>query len=331
MVSVALALALLAAPLAAEAQSAGKVYRIGVLSPGRIPSAADVDTFWAPLRALGWIEGRNVVFASRYAEGDYDRLPALADELVRLKVDLLLAIGERGALAAQHATATIPVVMAYVSSPIALGLVASLAQPGGNITGLADDVTPELLGKQLQLLKEVVPTASRVAILSRTFSPDDAVLGPWMTASHNAYQAAARALGLQVVQTWRVQGPNDIDQAFSAMVQQRVGAILVEDWTILRIHRRQIIDRAAARRLPAVYGRRLYTADGGLIAYGTDERDTPQRIAAYVDKILKGAKPADLPVEQPTKFDLVINVKTAKALGLTIPPSVLARADEVIE
>jgi putative tryptophan/tyrosine transport system substrate-binding protein len=322
--------ALLAAPPAVRAQSPGVVYRVGVLSASRAPSSVDREAFWRPLRERGWVEGQNIAFEERYAEGNYDRLPALAVDVVRLKVDLIVAFGERAALAAKQATGTIPIVIAYTSSPVALGLVASLARPGGNMTGLTDDVSPEILGKQLQVLKEVVPAASKVAILSRTITPGDAVLGPWVSASLSAYQAAARALGLQV-HTWRIQSPSDIDDAFSAMIQQGAGALLVEDWSLIRIHRRQILDHAARHRLPALYGRRLYVADGGLMAYGMDERDVPQRLAVYVDKILRGAKPADLPVEQPTKFELVINLKTAKALGLTIPPSVLARADEVIQ
>jgi putative ABC transport system substrate-binding protein len=321
---------LLAAPLAAVAQPAGKVYRIGVLSPLQAPSAAFSATFWAPLRQRGWVEGQHFVFEARYAEGNYDRFPAMAADLVRLQVDLILAYGERAALAAKDATTTIPIVMAYVASPVPLGLVASLARPGGNITGLTDEITPQILGKQLQLLKEVVPTVSRVAILGRTVSPGDAVIGPYVASMQNAFQGAAKTLGV-LLQTWRVQSPSDIDQAFSEMVQQRMGALLVEDWGLLRIHRRQIIDRAVQHRVPALFGRRLYAEDGGLMAYGMDERDVPQRLAVYVDKILKGAKPGDLPVEQPTKFELVINLKTAKALGLTIPPSVLARADEVIQ
>jgi putative tryptophan/tyrosine transport system substrate-binding protein len=319
----------LAAPLAAEAQ-AGKIYRIGVLSPLRRPSEAFLAGFWAPLAALGWVEGQNFVFEARYAEGDYDRFPAMAADIVRLQVDLIVAYGERAALAAKEATTTIPIVMAFVNSPVQLGLAASLARPGGNVTGLTDEITPEILGKQLQLLKEAVPMVSRVAILSRTVSPGDAVLGRYVASMQNAYQGAAKTLGV-ALQTWRVQTPSDIDQAFAEMVQQRMGAVWVEDWGILRIHSRQIIDRAAQHRVPAAFGRRLYAEDGGLMAYGMDERAVPQRLAVYVDKILKGAKPGDLPIEQPTKFEFVINLKTAKALGLTIPPAVLARADEVIQ
>jgi ABC-type uncharacterized transport system substrate-binding protein len=319
---------LLAAPLAAEAQQAGKGYRIGLLSPG----GAEQDSFlWAPLRAVlrerGWVEGQNLVFERRYAEGNYKRLPDLAAELVRLNLDLFVARGGPAALAAQRTTATVPIVMWGTTDPVGIGLVESLARPGGNVTGLSDDQGPEVVGKRLQLLKEVTPRVSKVAVLTRI--PPSAA-APRIDSYENAYEAGAKALGLQV-RLWRLQGPDDVDKAFTEILQEGFGALDVTYVVITWTHRRKILDLALRHRLPAVYWHRGYALDGGLMAYGEDERDVPRRLAVYVDKILKGAKPADLPVEQPTKFELVINLKTAKALGLTIPPSLLGRADEVIQ
>ncbi len=319
---------LLAAPLAGEAQQPGKVYRIGFLSTG----GPEQESFlWPPLRELlrerGWAEGQNLVVEWRYAEGNYERLADLAAELVRLKVDVLMARGGPGTSAAKRATATIPIVMWGTTDPVGIGLVASLARPGGNITGLSDDQSPEIVGKRLQLLKQVAPTVSKVAVLTRV-PPSAAV--PRLTGYENALEAGAKVLGLQV-QIWPLQGPDDIDKAFTTILREGFGAIDVAYVPVTWIHRRQILDLAARHRLPAIYWHRGYALDGGLMAYGEDEREVPRRLAVYVDKILKGAKPADLPVEQPTKFELVINLKTAKALGITIPPSLLQRADQVIE
>ncbi len=319
---------LLAAPLAGEAQQPGKVYRIGFLSTG----GPEQESFlWPPLRELlrerGWAEAQNLVVEWRYAEGNYERLADLAAELVRLKPDLLMARGGPGTSAAKRATATIPIVMWGTTDPVGIGLVASLARPGGNITGLSDDQSSEILGKRLQLLKQVAPTVSKVAVLTRV-PPSAAV--PRLTGYENALEAGAKVLGLQV-RIWRLQGPDDIDKAFTTILREGFGAIDVAYVPVTWIHRRQILDLAVRHRLPAIYQHRTYALDGGLMAYGEDEREVPRRLAVYVDKILKGAKPADLPVEQPTKFELVINLKTAKALGLTIPPSLLLRADQVID
>jgi putative ABC transport system substrate-binding protein len=321
---VGVALALLA-PLTALAQQHAKVHRIGVLSS----TGPEQENFiWADLRGRlrerGWIEGQNLVVEWRYAEGKYDRLPDLAAELVRLKPDLIMARGGPGATAANRATATIPIVMYNVTDPVGIGVVQSLARPGGNVTGLSDDQDPEILGKRLQMLKEVAPKVSKVASLTRvppsglTYSRYDAAL-----------EAAAKALGLQV-RPWYVQGPDDIEKAFTAISQEGFGALEVVYVPVTWNNRRQIVDLAVRQRLPAIYWNRTYAVDGGLMAYGEDERGVPRRLAVYVDKILRGARPADLPIEQPTKFELVINLKTAKAMGLTIPPSLLGRADEVI-
>jgi putative ABC transport system substrate-binding protein len=322
LVIVTLNLALLSAPPTTLAQETGKTFRFGFLSPG----GAEQDSFlWSPLldvlRERGWAEGRNLAFERRYAEGDYDRLPDLAAELVRLKLDLLVARGGPAALAAKRATATIPIVIWGATDPVSIGLVASLARPGGNVTGLSDDQGPELVGKRLQLLKEVAPRASKVAVLTRV---------PPSAASYmNAYEAGAQALGLQL-RYWRLQGPDDIDKAFTAIIGEGFGALDVTYVVITWTHRRKIVDLALRHRLPAVYWHRTYAVDGGLMSYGEDEREVPRRLAGYMDKILRGAKAADLPIEQPTKLELVINLKTAKVMGLTIPQSLIGRADEVV-
>ena len=319
---------LLAAPLAAEAQQKGKVYRIGVLSIGGPEQESHV---WEPLRAhlreRGWIEGKNLVVEWRYAESRYETLPDLAAELVQLRPDLIMARGGPAVTAAKRATATIPIVMYSATDPVGIELVQSLARPGGNVTELSDDQGVEIIGKRLQLLKEAVPTVSKVAGLTRV--PPSAVV-PRISGADEAFEAGAKALGLQV-RTWRLQSPDDIDKAFDSILKEGFSALYVSYVAITWTHRRQIVDLAARYRLPAIYQHRTYAVDGVLMAYADDEREVPRRLAVYVDKILKGAKPGDLPVEQPTKFELVINLKTAKALGLTIPPSLLARADQVIE
>ena len=322
---VTLTLSLLAAPLAADAQQAGKVPRIGFLgvtSPSDRPS--HLDAFRQRLRELGWVEGQNIVIDYRYAEGRVDRLPDLAAELVRLKVDLIVAsAGTQVATAAKNATETIPIVMIYVRDPVGTGLIASLARPGGNVTGVSGSAGLEVFAKQLELLKETVPKIRRVAILS---NPDNA----YHQLAIREVNVAAQSLGVQL-QLLEARGPNEFDGAFAAMATERVGALLVLSDAIFNSHRTRLADLAARSRLPAAYGTRESLEAGGLMSYGPSFLDLYRRSAAYVDKILKGAKPADLPVEQPTKFELVINLKTAKALGLTIPPSLLQRADQVIE
>jgi ABC-type uncharacterized transport system substrate-binding protein len=320
-----LTLGALAAPLAADAQQAGKVPRIGFLS---LTSPSDrpflLDAFRQRLRELGWVEGQNTVIDYRYAEDRVDRLPDLAAELVRLKVDLIIAsAGTQVATAAKNATETIPIVMIFVRDPVGTGLIASLARPGGNVTGASGTAGLEMFAKQLDLLKETVPKIRRVAILS---NPANA----YHQLAIREVNVAARSLGVQL-QLLEARGPNEFDGAFAAMAKERVGALLVLSDAIFSSHRTRLADLAARSRLPAAYGVRESVEAGGLMSYGPSLLDSYWRAATYVDKILKGAKPADLPVEQPTKFELVINMKTAKALGLTIPQSVLLRADQVIE
>jgi putative ABC transport system substrate-binding protein len=316
---------LLAAPLAAEAQPREKVPRVGYLSPGS-PSEPfrrrRFEAFRQGLRELGYVEGQNVAIESRWAEGRYDRYPALADDLVRFKVDVIVAVGGRATQDAQRATRTIPIVMSVVIDPVGSGLVASLARPGGSVTGLTI-MASDLVGKQLELLKEVVPKVSRVALLWNPANPGSA------PQSREA-ETAARALGVRL-QPLEARGPQEIDSAFAAMTRERAGALLILADAIFLNQRRQIAELAAKRRLPAVYGNGEHAEAGGLMAYSANLLDLERRAATFVDKILKGAKPADLPVEQPRKFELVINLKTAKALGLTIPQSLLLRADEVIQ
>jgi len=314
---------LLAAPLAAEAQPAGKVPRVGVLSGGSPsdPVPRGVDAVQQGLRELGYVEGQSIAIEYRWAEWKYERLPALAAELVRLKVDVIVATVAVAIQAAKHATKAIPIVM-VANDPVAAGFVASVARPGGNITGLSM-MTPEVVAKQLELLREVVPKISRVAVLGNPANPGNA---PQVRAA----ETAARALGVRL-QPLEARGPSEIDRAFAAMTRERAGAFLVLLDPMLAGQREQIADLAAKGHLPAMYALRQHVEVGGLMAYGADIFDLFRRTAIYVDKILKGAKPADLPIEQPTKYELVINLKTAKVLGLTIPPSLLQRADQVIE
>jgi putative tryptophan/tyrosine transport system substrate-binding protein len=316
---------LLAAPLAAEAQQAAKVARIGYLSPSLATSPHLREAFRQGLRDLGYVEGRNLVIEYRGAEGKPERLPALAAELVALKVDVIVVTSTPAALAAKQATRTIPIVFIAVADSVASGLVTSLARPGGNVTGLSL-LTSELVGKRLELLKQAVPGVSRVAVL---WQPGDYGERTEKDILKKA-EVTAPALGarLQVVEA---RGPADIDRAFSDMTRARAGALMVLGSTMFFTERRRLVDLAAKHRLPAVYPTRDSVDAGGLMSYGPNLADLFRRAATYVDKILKGAKPADLPVEQPTKFELVINLKTANALGLTIPQSVLGRADEVIQ
>jgi len=320
--------ALLVAPLAAEAQEAGKVARIGFLGTGSSSDMSDmsrpVGAFRQGLRELGWVEGQNIVVDYRFAEGRSDRLPELAAELVRLKVDIIVAVAAIGAAAAKNATETIPIVMISGGlDPVGLGLVASLARPGGNVTGSSYSVGPEIFGKGLELLKEALPKVRRIAILSNPANPNQPLF-------IREVKAAARSLGVQL-QLLEARGHNEFDGAFAAMAKERVGALLVVADTVFNLHRTRLADLAGRSRLPAAYGNREFVEDGGLMSYGPSFRDLFRRSATFVDKILKGAKPGDVPVEQPTKFELVINLKTAKALRLTIPEALLQRADEVIQ
>jgi putative ABC transport system substrate-binding protein len=310
-------------PLGARAQQTGKIRAVGYLSPrASEPSSPVIATFFRTLLELGWIEGKNVTFERRYAENRFEQLPELAAELVRLNVEVIVAEGTLGPLAAKRATSTIPIVLTAAGDPLGTGLVASLARPGGNVTGMSL-MAPELGGKRLELLKELLPGLVRVAVLWNAANPYPAIV-------FNQTLAAGRVLGIEV-QSLEVRGPNDVDNAFEAARKQRPDALIVIDDPLTVDHQERITRVAAADQLPSLYGVREFVATGGLISYGTNPADLFRRAAGYVDKILKGTKPADLPVEQPTKFDLVINLKTAKALGLEVPPSLLARADEVIE
>jgi putative tryptophan/tyrosine transport system substrate-binding protein len=318
-----LGLGLLAAPLAAEAQQAGKVRRIGYLDQG---SAARnrpyFEAFRQGLRDLGWVEGQNIAIEVRFAEGKTDQLPTLAAELVRLKVDLIVTSSTPAALAAKQATTTIPIVIGFAADPVGSGLVASLARPGGNITGWTHQGL-ELRAKYLDLLKEAVPKAHRFGVL---WNPTNQVHKP----SLKVIEAAAERLKVELHPVG-VQDPKELESTFSAMVGKGVKALVVFPDGMFLAQTPLIITLAARNRLPTLYGVRDYPEAGGLMAYGANLSDMFRSGAAFVDKILKGAKPGDLPVEQPTKFELVINLKTAKALGLTIPQSLLLRADEVIQ
>ncbi len=309
-------------PLAARAQQGGKVYRIGFFSAGAANTPHLRAAFVETLRKLGWIEGKNVVFEYRYAENRLERLPELAEELVRLNVDIIVAPGTLAPLAAKRVTTTIPIVMANAGDPLGSGLVSSLARPGGNVTGLSLMV-PDIGGKRLELLKDVLPRMSSVAVLWNVANPYPALV-------FRETESAARTFGIEV-QSLEVRGPGDFDGVFeNARLQHPEALITVEDPLTVN-YRKQIVDFAATNRLPAIHGVREFVEAGGLMAYGASLSDLLRRAAGYVDKIFKGAKPADLPVQQPTKFEFVINLKAAKALGLTIAPSLLARADEVIE
>jgi ABC-type uncharacterized transport system substrate-binding protein len=321
---VVLAVGLLLAPLAVEAQQ-GTVPRIGVLSPSA-PSdprmQRRLEAFQQGLRELGYVEGQNIAIESRWAEGKYDRLPALAAELVRLKVNVILTMAPPPTQAAKDATRTIPIVMGAVADAITAGFVSNLARPDGNITGLSMMV-PELVGKQLEILKEVVPKLSRVVLLGNPTNLSNA-------AQSREAEGAARVLGLRL-QPVAARDPEEIDRAFVAMTREKPDAVIVLLDSIFLDRRTRIADLAVKHRMPTVYGAGEHAEAGGLMTYGPNIPSMFRRAATFVDKILKGAKPADLPVEQPTKFELVINLKTAKALGLTIPQALLLRADQVIE
>jgi putative ABC transport system substrate-binding protein len=317
-----LTLSLLVASLAAEAQQAMKVHQIGVLletTPGRDPY---VGAFLEGMRALGYVEGQHLVLEYRGAEGQYERLPDLAAELVRLQVDVIVTYGTPPSVAAKHATTTIPIVMMSVGDPVGSGLVASLARPGGNVTGLAT-LSPDLGGKQLEFFKDVLPTISRVALLWNPANPANAL-------NVREAEVAAQALGVQL-HLVEAGGPEAFDRAFAAMTSAHAGALLVIGDRVFRQHGRRLAELAVMSHLPTMHITRAYVEAGGLMSYGPNSLDLSRRAAYYVDRILKGTKPADLPVEQPSKFELVINLKTAKALGITVPPSLLLLADEVIQ
>jgi putative tryptophan/tyrosine transport system substrate-binding protein len=308
-------------PLAARAQQAGSKHTVGILSAG-VENAALNMVLVDALRELGWVEGKNIAFEHRYAENRLERLPGLATDLVRLKVDVIAAAGTLAPLAAKQASSTIPIVMTTAGDPLGSGLVASLARPGGNVTGMSL-MAPDLGGKRLELLKEVLPRLARVAVLWNAANPYSALV-------FKETQAAGRTLGIEV-QSLEVRAPDDFDGAFEAARQQRPDALITVEDPLTVNHRQRVADFTAGQQLPSLHGVREFAAAGGLMSYGASLADLIRRAAGYVDKILRGAKPADLPVQQPSKFEFVINLKTAKALGLEIPPSVLARADEVIE
>jgi ABC-type uncharacterized transport system substrate-binding protein len=318
-----LTLLLLTVPLAAEAQPAGRVYRIGMLETrSTVLNAANIDAFRQGLVELGYKEGQNLEIAYRSSDGRDERFPDLASELVRLKVDLILTRGTPAALAAKRATRAIPVVMAASGDPVGSGLVPSLARPDGNVTGLSSGIT-ESFPKRVELLAELLPGLRRIAVILNMANP---VVPPqW-----SVVEASARSLGI-TPHLLDVRRPEDLRGAFDAAAKQRAEALVVGLDSVTQANLRPIAELAAQQRLPSIYPAKDYVHVGGLMTYGSSDFHMYHRAATFVDKILKGAKPADLPVEQPTKFELVINLKTVKALGLTIPPSMLLRADQVIE
>ena len=323
--AVVLALSLFVAPLTDEAQQVGKVYRVGFLAWGSRGEASEhlFQAFEQALRERGWVTGVNLVITYRFAGGEYDRLPALAGELVRIEPHVIVAVPTAATRAAKDVTSTIPIVMLNVSDPIGERFIASFARPGANVTGLTMAPTWEIYAKQLQLLKEAVPRAQRIALL-------------WNPANRTAativrtVEDAARSLGVEL-QVAGARAPEEFEPAFRAMTQARADALLVVPDSVFNTHRARLADLSSRHRLPTMYGQDDYAKAGGLMAYGANFTDQYRRAAGYVDRLLRGASPADLPVEQPTKFELVINLKTAKALGLTIPQSLLLQATEVIE
>jgi putative tryptophan/tyrosine transport system substrate-binding protein len=314
---------LLAVPLAAEAQRAGKIYRIGFLSgSSAAASKSFMEQFRQGLRQLGYVEGQNIIIEYRWADGQQDRLPELATDLVRIAPDLIVAAAAQGAVAAHNATTSIPIVMVNVGDPVYLGLTTSLGRPSKNLTGLTS-FGPELAAKQLSLLMEVVPEVKRIAVL---YNPGNPLNPPWL----KGVETAARTLTLQL-QPLSITGPDDVPTAFREAIKGRAGAVLIASDQVVNLQSAQISVLALSNRLPTMFGYRFLMDAGGLMAYSIDPLASYRRAATYVDKILRGAKPGDLPIEEPTKFELVINLKTAKALSLTIPPSLLQRADELIQ
>jgi putative ABC transport system substrate-binding protein len=313
---------MLGLPVAAAAQQAGKVPRIGFLFYGSPGPSPELDAFRQGLRELGYIEGQNITIEYRFAGGRVGQLPELAAELVRLKIDVIVTPGTPASVAAKQATSTIPIVFAGVADAVGAGLVADFARPRGNITGLTG-ISAELGGKRLELLKEVAPKASRVAVLFNPADRSNVLVLKELQESAPALRLTLQPLG--------VRGPGEFEGAFVAMSRKRAHALFGAAGILTTEHRKAIVDLAAKSRIPAMWGERQFVEAGGLMSYAVNFYDQVRRAATYVDKILKGAKPGDLPVEQPTKFELVINLKTAKALGLTIPQSLLLRADEVIQ
>jgi putative ABC transport system substrate-binding protein len=314
----------LATPRPVRAQQSSRTYRIGVLEiVGETANVANLTAFRQRLRELGYVEGQNLVIDYRSADGQPERFPDLASELVRLGIDVIVTRGTPAALAAKRATGTIPIVMASSGDPAAEGIVTSLARPGGNVTGFHMMAAPQIAARRLEFLKEMVPASSRVGVL-------------WNPATHytpllmRETEKAARAMGVRL-QSFEMQGPEGLDRTFDAMLVSQIDAIVTMEDSLTYSHRARIVEFATMSRLPAIHGLREFVEAGGLMAYGTDRQDLFRRSAAYVHKTLSGTSPAALPVEPPTKFELVINLKTAKALGLTIPPSLLQRADYVIQ
>jgi putative tryptophan/tyrosine transport system substrate-binding protein len=312
----------LAAPLAAEAQQAAKVPRVGLLFFGSPGPSREIDSFRQGLRELGYVEGQNIVVEYRFASGRVERLHELASELVRLKPDVIITPGTPASMAAKRATSTIPVVFAGVADAIGADLVANLARPGGNVTGLTS-ISAELGGKRLEILKGMVPRASRVAVLYNPADRSNVLVLKQL-------QDAAPALHL-TLQPLAVQAPGDFESAFGVMTREHVHALFGTPGALTFEHKRTVVDLAAKTRIPTMWGHRQFVEVGGLMSYAVNFYEQVRQAATYADKILKGAKPGDLPIEQPTKYEFVINLKTAKALGLTIPPSLLAGADQVIE
>ena len=318
---IAFLLIILATACLAEAQQTGKVYRIGYLRAEK-PPEVDIEAFRQGLREHGYVEGKNIVVEYRWADGNEERLRSLVAELIGLKVDLIVTSAPAATRAAKETTTTIPIVMVLVADPVAFGFVASLARPGSNITGFAF-LLPEISGKRLELLKDTIPELTHVAVLWNAANTYKAV-------DLKEVQAVGDALRV-AVHTFPVRGPSDFDEAFKTAIKRRTGGLLTLDDPFTLAHRTRIVDLALRHRLPAVYAVSPFVDAGGLMFYGPDRGDQNRRAATFVDKILKGTKPTDLPVERPTKFELIINLKTAKQIGLTIPPNVLARADRVIK
>lgn len=319
----AVVLAILIAPVPVDAQAPGKIVRIGRLSPlSAETDSPNLEAFRKGLRELGWVEGKTFTIESRFADGKSERLPELAAELVRQRVDLILTGSNPGALAAKKATATIPIVMVTTGDPVGAGLVASLARPGGNVTGVTA-LGQMLNAKRLELIKEAVPGVTRVAVLT---NPRSTYTAPFL----QERESMVRRLGLQLP-VLEAADPGSFEKAFAALATDRAGALLVQTDAMFITYRRRIVELAAKSRVPAVYGDREFVDAGGLMFYGASLAHLYHDAASYTDRILKGARPADLPVEQPTKIELVINLKAAKALGLTIPPSVIGRADHLVE
>src|SRR5262245_21111691 len=308
-------------PRAAESETAVKVRRVGVLMTTTPVAASHIVVAFAnSLRELGYVEGKNVVLEYRWAQGKSELFPKMAADLVQQNVDVIVASSQAPALAAKRATTTIPIVMVNTTDPVEVGLVASLARPGGNVTGLSQQLTPEIRAKQLQLLKEALPRASRVAV----------VHSPSTTVGLREYEEAGRALQLRI-EFVEISGADDLDRAFTRIARDRVDAILVPGDTLLFTERRRVSLWAREYRLPAIYSTREFTEAGGLMSYSARLTEQFRRAAVYVDKILRGANPATLPVESPNQYELVINLKTAKALGLTIPQTLLLRTDQLIK